>query len=367
MSAMTAAISNFMWRRTAERVDTEETDVYPLSDVTSSVSADGDEEEGEFVGHTNTSAVISSTSGEALSYDDDDDGGGGGEDVEAGTRTTAVAATASLAGAAVVAPTGTVSGGRVSASSPAVVVLGDLSSSRRPRISLRDLEEERDIVRRRTSVCVLLSSFILLRLWIQAVFSGDFGLLLLCLVFTSWTARFIRHTRDREEELDRMIANFDETNTTNDDDVAGTANDARLRRMSFQSQLALAILESQMQMMQGGYGNPDGGDNRPGVSEAGRRRWERFEHRDVDGLKKKGDYGAVGQADELEKGHGLDGSDEEPHCSICLGEYEHSDKLVRLPCGHIFHEDCITSWTDHNTRCPLCNFDLESTSGENAV
>merc|ERR1712176_1734911 len=44
--------------------------------------------------------------------------------------------------------------------------------------TLRDLEEEREIVQRRTGACILLSSFILLRLWIQAVMTGDFGLLL---------------------------------------------------------------------------------------------------------------------------------------------------------------------------------------------
>lgn len=365
MSAMTAAISNFMWRRTAERVNTEETDDHPLStsDQNSSIAA---EEEGEFVGN---SAVVSTS--ETPSSDGVDDGyddeevGDRGEDIEAPgliEGSPAVTAAATAAAGAVV-PTGTASTARVSESSPPVVVRRDRSSGRRHRISLRDLEDEREIVRRRTSVCVLLSSFILLRLWIQALFTNDFGLLLLCLVFTSWTARFIRHTRDREEELDRMIADFDQNNNNNEDVV----NDATLRNMPFRSQLALAILESQMIMMQGGYGHPDGGDTRPGVSEGAKRRWERFEHRSLVEPKKKGDYGSVGQTDESGKGDDSEGSEEEPHCSICLCEYENSDSLVRLPCGHVFHEDCISSWTDHNTRCPLCNFDLESTSGENIV
>ncbi|OEU23324.1 hypothetical protein FRACYDRAFT_165332, partial [Fragilariopsis cylindrus CCMP1102] len=48
-----------------------------------------------------------------------------------------------------------------------------------------------------------------------------------------------------------------------------------------------------------------------------------------------------------------------PECSICLGEYEKGDKLISLnPCHHIFHDECITSWTNHNIRCPLCNVDL---------
>lgn len=226
-----------------------------------------------------------------------------------------------------------------------------------------DLEEERELVRRRTSACVLLSSFILLRLWIQAVVSGDFGLLLLCLVFTSWTARFIRHTREREEELDRMINEWD-------DNQEDAVNDARLRRMSFQSQLALAIMQSQMQMMEGGFGHPDGnGNNTPGVSEEAKGRWDRFSYQSSSGFLK----GKTKHEDAMDAGGTKDlseSSDDEPHCSICLGEYEDAEKLVMLPCKHIYHDDCISSWCDNHTRCPLCNMDLEAAlgvSGEEVV
>ena len=48
----------------------------------------------------------------------------------------------------------------------------------------------------------------------------------------------------------------------------------------------------------------------------------------------------------------------QPSCSICLGEYALEEAVVRLPCGHHYHEPCIHSWTDSHARCPLCNFDL---------
>ncbi|KAL9189302.1 hypothetical protein ACHAXT_011792 [Thalassiosira profunda] len=48
----------------------------------------------------------------------------------------------------------------------------------------------------------------------------------------------------------------------------------------------------------------------------------------------------------------------QPSCSICLGEYAPEEAVVRLPCGHLYHEPCIHSWTDAHARCPLCNFDL---------
>jgi len=215
------------------------------------------------------------------------------------------------------------------------------------RPSLRELEEEREGVRRRTSVCLLLAIFFLFRLWVEALTRADLIYLMLCMVLTSWCARYIRHNREQEEELDRRIANYGENG--GEDDM----NRPELRMLSFQAQLALAIMESQRQMMEGGYGNPDGQDASDGVGNETRDKWERFNFKTVEGLvsseKKKGAYGIVSQAD-----------DEEPCCTICLCEYENGEKLVRLPCGHVYHDDCITSWTDGHNKCPLCNCDLES-------
>jgi hypothetical protein len=229
--------------------------------------------------------------------------------------------------------------------------VGVIPSSRRT-VSLADLEEERELARRRTSACVLLAVFILFRLWIQALATGDFGLLLLCLVGTSWTARFIRHTREREEELGRLIQEYAQ-NSEN-----GEVNRSDVRMLSFQAQLALAIMESQRQMMEGGYGNPDGHGGNPGLSDQAKERWNRFKWKVEDDVKTKGGYGSVGQQEKEGK------EEEEPHCSICLGEYEEGEELACLPCKHIYHEDCVASWCTNHIRCPLCNFDLESVAEE---
>jgi hypothetical protein len=228
-------------------------------------------------------------------------------------------------------------------------------------VSLADLEEERELARRRTSACVLLAVCVLVRLWVLSIQDGDFGLLLLCLVGTSWTARWIRHNREREEELDRRISNYldnSEPGTTEVD-----RNDMRM--LSFQAQLALAIMESQRQMMQGGYGNPDGHANStPGVSEEARGRWDRFQHKEASGAEKaaakKGGYGSV--SDNEKKAV----FEEVPHCSICLGEYEEGEELVKLTCNHVYHDECISSWTSNHVKCPLCNFDLESVPADTA-
>jgi hypothetical protein len=219
--------------------------------------------------------------------------------------------------------------------------------------TLRELEEERELARRRTSVCLLIGVFLLFRLWIEALTQADFGLLMLCLVGTSWCARFIRHNREREEELDRRIQAYME----NSQDGEGRPD---FRMLSFQAQLALAIMESQRQMMQGGFGHPDGHAERSGVSDVVRSTWERFNYKSVENVPaasdKKGEYGSVGQHDGCEP----------PSCTICLGDYEDGEELVKLPCGHTYHNECIGAWTAEHSKCPLCNLDLESVTNEDS-
>ena len=227
-----------------------------------------------------------------------------------------------------------------STSDPSSGVTVRTRSSRRT-LTLADLEEERELARRRVSACVLVAAFILFRLWIQAVATGDLALLLMCLFFTSWTARFIRHNREREEELDRLIIEYNENGN---EEIS--RNDVRM--LSFQAQLALAIIESQREMMQGGFGNPDGPENMPGVSDEAMGYWDKFDYKD--------NLVLPGQSKQFE----IASDEEEPHCSICLCEYEEGDKLVCLPCKHVYHADCVGSWCKNHTRCPLCNLDLES-------
>jgi len=198
----------------------------------------------------------------------------------------------------------------------------------RPTMTLAELEEERELARRRSSACVLFALFVLFRLWVLALQDGDFGLLLLCLVGTSWTARWIRYNRDQEEELDRRIASYLENNNAENRNEVGRDD---LRMLSFQAQLALAIMESQRQMMQGGYGNSEGSQS-PGVSEEAKAVWKKFSYKAARDKteSRRGSYGSVAQEDNNKVGDGL--SDEEPHCSICLGEYEEGEELIKLPC-----------------------------------
>ena len=50
-------------------------------------------------------------------------------------------------------------------------------------------------------------------------------------------------------------------------------------------------------------------------------------------------------------------------CSICLGElsFEGCDdhqKVVEMPCSHVYHKDCVVRWLETSHFCPLCRFPM---------
>jgi len=45
-------------------------------------------------------------------------------------------------------------------------------------------------------------------------------------------------------------------------------------------------------------------------------------------------------------------------CSVCQCEFELDEEVVKLPCDHLFHSDCILPWFKMNNSCPVCRFEL---------
>ncbi|GAY41220.1 hypothetical protein CUMW_057790 [Citrus unshiu] len=47
-------------------------------------------------------------------------------------------------------------------------------------------------------------------------------------------------------------------------------------------------------------------------------------------------------------------ADENNECAICKLEYERGDRLITLPCGHKYHDECIKTWLRDNERGGGC-------------
>ncbi|XP_010441131.1 PREDICTED: RING-H2 finger protein ATL46-like, partial [Camelina sativa] len=55
------------------------------------------------------------------------------------------------------------------------------------------------------------------------------------------------------------------------------------------------------------------------------------------------------------------GAQEPFDCAVCLCEFSEKDKLRLLPtCSHAFHLNCIDTWLQSNSTCPLCRGTLFS-------
>ncbi|XP_018345011.1 PREDICTED: E3 ubiquitin-protein ligase RNF181-like [Trachymyrmex septentrionalis] len=49
----------------------------------------------------------------------------------------------------------------------------------------------------------------------------------------------------------------------------------------------------------------------------------------------------------------------EKQCSICLKQFETGNKAIFMPCGDIFHDECIIPWIRETCMCPLCGCHLK--------
>jgi hypothetical protein len=242
---------------------------------------------------------------------------------------------------------------------------------------LTQLQQERELIHRRRSVGMVFLIFVLSKLWIDCVTQPSVPLLLLCFIATSWTARWIQYNRDQQDNLDRQInalylqqqqrpqgANENQDNDRNNDmnNPSFIMNREDLHLLSFQAQLALAIMESQRQYLQGGLPDHDTPAT-PGVSDTTKQQWKVITYKDDEDVNKKASTMEqhLSNSRSNNKNNNIKDNVDAPHCSICLCEYETNERLYELPCTHVFHQECIDSWTSNHTKCPLCNMELEPT------
>lgn len=53
-------------------------------------------------------------------------------------------------------------------------------------------------------------------------------------------------------------------------------------------------------------------------------------------------------------------------CVICQIEYEDEESLVALPCEHPYHSECISKWLQIKKCCPVCSYEVSSSSSSSA-
>jgi hypothetical protein len=41
-------------------------------------------------------------------------------------------------------------------------------------------------------------------------------------------------------------------------------------------------------------------------------------------------------------------------CSICLDDFKLNHEIGTTECEHIYHKDCLNTWYDRNSSCPMC-------------
>ncbi|KAL4147711.1 hypothetical protein PRNP1_001396 [Phytophthora ramorum] len=58
---------------------------------------------------------------------------------------------------------------------------------------------------------------------------------------------------------------------------------------------------------------------------------------------------------------------EDACCCICLNDYEATQSLRVLPCGHHFHKDCVDEWLLVNSTCPTCRKSIFDAAGPGAA
>jgi len=62
----------------------------------------------------------------------------------------------------------------------------------------------------------------------------------------------------------------------------------------------------------------------------------------------------VGTIEEFQnKGYSLD------QCLICQHKYHPAERILRLPCGHMFHYGCSFEWLSRHDTCCLCKKSIE--------
>lgn len=182
------------------------------------------------------------------------------------------------------------------------------------------------------------------------------------------------NTQRRSSRRGVMTSSWDElfhhithghSNHNNGSHDHGNMHHIDLSMLSYQAQLAYAIMESQRYILEtGGYGRPDGPEDKQGVRSETIEKWKTFRFNPLIGgdvTVRENVSTSTNTSSNTSSFLGMKSLDKEsPTCCICLSEYEKNEELKEItPCGHWYHSMCILEWVKHHTTCPLCQVELE--------
>lgn len=51
--------------------------------------------------------------------------------------------------------------------------------------------------------------------------------------------------------------------------------------------------------------------------------------------------------------------EDKAECAVCKDEFSEGENVANLPCGHLYHKDCIVPWLEQHNTCPTCRYELE--------
>lgn len=54
----------------------------------------------------------------------------------------------------------------------------------------------------------------------------------------------------------------------------------------------------------------------------------------------------------------LDDICSQPSCPICNEDFVAQNKVLRLPCSHLYHSHCVMPWLEMKQNCPICRQSL---------